>query len=74
MGTFLHAHGESSERCFDSLNIKDPGLVSDSHKAYIEAGAQIILTNTFGANRFKLSEHGFDDQVAAFNQAGVEIA
>ena len=74
MGTLLHTHGASSERCFDALNIKDPDLVSEIHRAYIEAGAQIIYTNTFGATSYKLSEHGLDDQVVAINRAWVEIA
>ncbi|MBE9525248.1 MAG: bifunctional homocysteine S-methyltransferase/methylenetetrahydrofolate reductase, partial [Chloroflexi bacterium] len=74
MGTLLHTRGESSERCFDALNIKDPDLVFELHRAYIEAGAQIIYTNTFGATSYKLSEHGLEDQVAAINRAGVEIA
>jgi homocysteine S-methyltransferase len=74
MGTLLHSHGASFERCFDVLNINDPGLVAESHHAYIEAGAQLIYTNTFGANSYKLSEHGLDDQVVEINRAGVELA
>jgi homocysteine S-methyltransferase len=74
MGTMLHARGAGFHQCFDALNLSEPGLVADIHRAYIEAGAQIVLTNTFGANRFKLAEHGLQDQVEAINRAGVELA
>jgi len=74
MGTMLHAHGVAFDACFDALNISDPALVADIHRAYIEAGAQIIQTNTFGANRYKLAVHGLEDQAAAVNSAGVELA
>ncbi|MEN8172900.1 MAG: bifunctional homocysteine S-methyltransferase/methylenetetrahydrofolate reductase [Chloroflexota bacterium] len=74
MGTLLHARGAAFECSLDALNIKDPGLVAELHRAYIEAGAQVIYTNTFGANRYKLAEHGLEDQVAEINRAGVELA
>lgn len=74
MGTMLNARGIGFETCFDALNVNEPGLVADIHRAYIEAGAQIILTNTFGANRYKLAEHGLEDKVAELNRAGVELA
>jgi len=74
MGTLLHARGATFERSLDALNIEDPGLVAELHRAYIEAGAQVIYTNTFGANQYKLSEHGLEDQIAAINRAGVELA
>ena len=56
MGTMLHARGESFEGCLDELNLTNPGMVAEVHRAYIEAGAQVIMTNTYGANRFKLAE------------------
>jgi len=62
------------ERCFDELNLTHSSMVADVHRAYIEAGAQAIETNTFGANRFKLNEHGLEDKVAEINRAGVELA
>ena len=71
MGTVLHTRGATFERSFDALNIEDPGLVAKSHRAYIEAGAQVIYTNTFGANRYKLSERDLEDQVDAIYRAGV---
>ncbi len=74
MGTMLNARGIGFDQCFDYLNLSDPGLVAEVHRAYIEAGARIIQTNTFGANRFKLSEHDLDDQVEQINHAGVELA
>jgi homocysteine S-methyltransferase len=74
MGTMLNAQGIGFDQCFDALNLTNPGLVADVHRAYIEAGAQIIQTNTFGANRFKLSEFELGEQVREINQAGVELA
>jgi len=74
MGTMLHSRGAELERCFDELNLTRPSMVAAVHRDYIEAGAQAIETNTFGANRFKLSEHGLEDKVAEINRAGVELA
>jgi len=74
MGTMLHAHGSSFEKCFDQLNMTHPEDVADIHRAYIDAGAEIVLTNTFGANRYKLSDHGLQDNVVEINRAGVELA
>ena len=74
MGTMLNARGVSFEECFDALNRTNPELVAAVHQAYVEAGAQVIQTNTFGANRFKLASHDLGDQVAAINRAGVELA
>ncbi|HET9588602.1 MAG TPA: bifunctional homocysteine S-methyltransferase/methylenetetrahydrofolate reductase [Anaerolineales bacterium] len=74
MGTMLHARGVGFDKCFDELNLTNPSAVADIHRAYIEAGAQLILTNTFGANRFKLSKHGLDDHVIQLSRAGVDLA
>ena len=74
MGTMLHARGIGFDQCFDELNLTDPAAVADIHKAYIDAGAQLILTNTFGANRYKLNKHGLESKVAEINRAGVELA
>ncbi len=74
MGTMLHARGVSFAKCFDELNLTNPAAVADIHREYIEAGAQLIITNTFGANRFKLSKHGLQDQLTEINRAGVELA
>lgn len=74
MGTMLNAGGVGFEQCFDALNVTDPDLVIGVHKEYIGAGAQIIQTNTFGANRFKLAHHDLSSKVREINQAGVEVA
>ncbi len=74
MGTMLHSRGVGFDKCFDELNLNNPAAVADVHREYIESGAQIILTNTFGANRFKLSKHGLDKQTVEINKAGVELA
>ena len=74
MGTMLHARGIGFDKCFDELNITNPAAVADIHREYIEAGAQLVITNTFGANRYKLSKHGLQDDVVEINRAGVELA
>jgi methionine synthase I (cobalamin-dependent)/5,10-methylenetetrahydrofolate reductase len=73
MGSMLHDVVESP-RCFDELNATEPEAVFRVHQAYIEAGAQIIETNTFGANRFKLAPLGLGDDVQRLNSRGVKIA
>ena len=74
MGTMLNARGVAFEHCLDELNVSDPALVGSIHNEYIQAGSELIKTNTFGANRFKLARHGLGDQLGAINQAGVELA
>ncbi len=74
MGTLLNQRGISFERCFDELNLSEPALVASIHREYIDAGSQIIQTNTFGANRFKLAQHGLEHQVTQINAAAVELA
>lgn len=74
MGTMLHARGIGFDKCFDELNLTNPAAVADIHREYIEAGAQMVITNTFGANRYKLSKHGLQDDVIEINRAGVELA
>ncbi len=73
MGSMLH-EAVGPQRCFDELNVTQPEAVVRVHQAYLEAGAQIIETNTFGANRHKLTPLGLGDQVTAFNHRGVKIA
>ncbi|MCJ7623532.1 MAG: homocysteine S-methyltransferase family protein, partial [Anaerolineaceae bacterium] len=73
MGTLLHQRGARIDECWDFLNISQPATVAEIHREYIEAGAQIILTNTFGANRYKLARHGLENRVAEINTAGVEL-
>jgi len=74
MGTMLNARGISFEQCFDALNITQPALVGEIHRLYIEAGSQVIQSNTFGANRYKLAAHGLEGRVAEINRLGVELA
>ncbi len=74
MGTMLHARGVGFDKCFDELNLTNPAAVADIHREYIEAGAQLIITNTFGANRFKLKKHGLEEDMVEINRAGVELA
>ena len=73
MGSLLH-ETVGAVRCFDELNTTEPEAVFRVHQAYIEAGAQIIETNTFGANRFKLAPIGLGDDVQRLNSRGVKIA
>ena len=74
MGTMLHAAGAALDRSLPELDLSDPGLVSTIHESYLSAGADIIQTNTFGANRLWLGDHGFGDKVDEINRAGVRIA
>ena len=74
MGTMLHSLGVPFDQCFDELNLTQPALVANLHRDYIQAGAQVILANTFGANRYKLAKHGLENKVDEINRAGVELA
>ena len=74
MGTLLHSHGVPMDISFDGINLTQPAVVADIHRAYIEAGSDIIETNSFGANRYKLAEYGLQNQVREINQAAVNIA
>src|ERR1700691_2466370 len=74
MGTMLHAAGNSLDRALSELNLSNPDLVSTIHESYLSAGADVILTNTFAANRLRLAEQGFDDLVRDINVAGAQIA
>ena len=74
MGTVIYARGVFINRCYDELNLSDPGLILSIHEDYLQAGAEIIETNTFGANRFRLDRHGLADKVAQINAAGVRLA
>ena len=73
-GTQLQARGLSVGEFPDSWNLTNAGKVAEVAQAYVNAGSRVILTNTFGANRIRLTENGLGDQVAAINRAGVEIS
>jgi homocysteine S-methyltransferase len=74
MGTMLYNRGMFVNVCYDELSLTHPGLVQEVHEAYVKAGAEILETNTFGANPLKLSSHGLDDQTEAINRTAVAIA
>ncbi len=74
MGTMLYGRGIFINRCFESLNESHADLVVDVHGEYLKAGADVIETNTFGANRMKLRAFGLGDQVRAINLAGAQLA
>lgn len=73
-GTQMQARGLPVGSCPDAWNLSEPGKVEEVARAYVDAGSRIILTNTFGANRFTLKKHGLEDKVAEINRAGVEIS
>ena len=74
MGTVLYARGIYINRCYDELNLSDPNLILAVHEEYLQAGAEILETNTFGANRFRLARHGLTGKLADINAAGVRLA
>jgi methionine synthase / methylenetetrahydrofolate reductase(NADPH) len=74
MGTMLYATGVPLDDCFDALNLSQPEIVSSVHRAYINAGADLIETNSFGANRFRLEQFGLDEKVNAINRRAVKLA
>jgi homocysteine S-methyltransferase len=74
MGTALYEKGNLYTQCFDEMNVSRPDVVLQVHKGFVDAGAQALETNTFGANRFRLARHGFEGKVREINQAGVRIA
>jgi methionine synthase / methylenetetrahydrofolate reductase(NADPH) len=74
MGTMLYAKGIFLNRSFDELNVKDPDLVAEVHHEYVRAGADLIETNTFGANRIKLGTFGLSEHVHAINLQGAKLA
>src|SRR5512134_1726597 len=74
MGTMLYAKGIFLNRCFDELNLTQPDLVAEVHQQYVRAGADVIETNTFGANRVKLAAFGLAERLHAINVQGARIA
>lgn len=74
MGTMLYSRGVFVNACYDELNLSQPALVQEVHEAYVHAGAEILETNTFGANPVKLSSHGLDDDTESINRTAVGIA
>ena len=74
MGTVIYEKGVFINTCFDELNITRPDLIKSIHSEYVEAGVDVVLTNTFGANKFKLEKYGLVNKVYEINYAGAKIA
>ena len=74
MGTMLYAKGVYINRCYDELCTSQPDLVADVHRAYVKAGAEILETNTYGANRAKLARYGLEDRTAEINACAGTLA
>jgi len=74
MGTMLYAKGVFINKCYDELNLRNPEIVLEVHKQYVRAGAEIIETNTYGANRIKLRSFGIEDELRAINERGAALA
>src|SRR6202789_3699660 len=74
MGTLLYARGIFINRCYDELNVSQPELIRTVHHDYLQAGAEIIETNTFGANSFRLARHSIANRVREINLAGAHVA
>src|SRR5258705_8022294 len=74
MGTMLYDKGIFINRCYDELNLSSPDMIRQIHLDYVKAGAEILETNTFGANRMRLAAFGLGEKLGAINQAGVRLA
>src|ERR1700691_6815188 len=74
MGTLLYANGVFINRCYDELNLSQPDLNRAIYHDYLQAGAEIVETNTFGANSFRLARHSIADKAAEINRAGARLA
>ncbi len=74
MGTFLYSKGITLSRCFDELNLSTPQIVKEVHLDYAKAGAEVLETNTFGANSFRLQKFGFTDKLREINLVGARLA
>jgi methionine synthase / methylenetetrahydrofolate reductase(NADPH) len=74
MGTYLYEKGVFINTCYDELNLSNPDLVAGIHREYLAAGADVVETNTFGANRFKLATHGLEGKIREINAKGVQLA
>ena len=74
MGTMLYSKGVFINKCYDELNLRSPEIVLEVHKQYVRSGAEVLETNTYGANRVKLRTFGIEDDTREINVKAVEIA
>src|SRR5947208_14853650 len=74
MGTLLYSKGIFINRCYDELNVSEPELIRGIHQEYLHSGAEVIETNTFGSNSFRLARHRFADNVREIDLAGARVA
>src|SRR5258706_4386120 len=74
MGTLLYANGVFINKCYDELNLTQPDLIRNIHQEYLNAGAEVIETNTFGGNSVRLGRYGLTDQVRDVNFKGARLA
>src|SRR3982750_48560 len=74
MGTLLYSKGIFINQCYDELNVSQPELIRNIHHEYLQSGAVIVETNTFGANSFRLARHTMSERVREINLAGVRVA
>src|SRR6059058_2538650 len=74
MGTMLYSKGVFINKCYDELNLRTPEIVLEVHKQYVRAGAEILESNTYGANRVKLGAFGIESELRDINMAAVDIA
>jgi methionine synthase I (cobalamin-dependent) len=74
MGTLLYSRGVFVNVCYDELNLSRPDLVREIHQEYVSAGAEILETNSFGANPVKLSSYGLEDRTEEVNAAAAQLA
>src|SRR2546421_12556370 len=74
MGTLLYSKGIFINQCYDEMNVSQPELIRGIHHEYLQAGAEIVETNTFGGNSFRLARHSMADRVHEINVAGARLA
>jgi len=74
MGTMLYQRGVFINQCYDELNLRSPDLIREIHRQYVKSGAEVLETNSFGANRLKLTQYGLEGQVKEINRSAAQLA
>src|SRR5215467_13294863 len=74
MGTMIYTRGVYINKCYDDLNLSQGDLILGLHREYVKAGADILETNTYGANRVKLKAYGLEDRIRDINTGGARLA